>query len=67
MITLAKPIVAEHLVHVAADAVILDGNLRLPRTPAQLCCLLTEAAVADTALAIAMWHSCSTRRNWRLC
>jgi len=30
MITLAKPIVAEHLVHVAADAVILDGNLRLP-------------------------------------
>ncbi len=30
MITLAKPIVAEHLVHVAADAVTLDGNLRLP-------------------------------------
>jgi putative phosphoribosyl transferase len=30
MITLAKPIVAEQLVHVAADAVTLDGNLRLP-------------------------------------
>jgi putative phosphoribosyl transferase len=30
MIKLAKPIVTEHLVHVAADAVTLDGNLRLP-------------------------------------
>jgi hypothetical protein len=30
MIRLAKPIVTEHLVHVAADAVTLGGNLRLP-------------------------------------
>jgi pimeloyl-ACP methyl ester carboxylesterase len=30
MITLAKPIVAEYLVHVGADAVTLVGDLRLP-------------------------------------
>src|SRR5258707_11693034 len=30
MIMFAKPIIAEHLVHVAADAVTLGGNLRMP-------------------------------------
>src|SRR5260221_6737447 len=30
MIRFPKPIATEHLVHVAADAVTLDGDLRLP-------------------------------------
>jgi hypothetical protein len=61
------PAVREQLIHVPVGTAILAGTLRLPRDPEELFCLRTAVVAAGTAPAIAVWHSFSTKRDWRRC
>ena len=61
MIRVAKPIIEEHLVHVAAGSVTLDGDLRWPEG-ARAIVLFAHGSGATN-----MWQGCLTRLNWQLC
>jgi putative phosphoribosyl transferase len=54
-------------VHIAVGPVTLEGNLSVPERAGGVVLFAHGSGSSRHSPAIAMWHSCSTRRSWQRC